>query len=256
MQAVILAAGQGLRMNGSLNGKPKCLVDVGGHALLEHQLAALRSLGVREVCVVIGHGAGAVRALVGRDCHCVENERYRETNSLYSLWLVRDWVRGPFLLLNADVLASPEIYRRVACSPGNALAYDSRSGQEDEHMKVRLRAGLLEHVGKDLEREGCHGENVGILHFEADAARELFAEASALLAGGGANAWAPAAVDRIASCCTIQAVDVAGLPWIEIDYPDDLDLARRDVWPAICAAAPTVSPPPVTNGHGPLENAP
>ncbi len=243
-------------MNGSLHGKPKCLVEVGGRALLEHQLAALRSLGVSEVCVVIGHGASAVRTLVGRDCHCVENQRYSETNSLYSLLLVRDWVRGPFLVLNADVLASPEIYRRVLSSQGNALAYDSRSGQEDEHMKVELRAGLLEHVGKNLERERCDGENVGILRFEGAAALELFAQAEAMIASGGANAWAPAAVDRIAARFTIHALDVAGLPWIEIDYPGDLDLARRDVWPAICATFPSSPSLPSTPGGNGSESSP
>jgi choline kinase len=233
MQAVILAAGLGLRMNGSLNGHPKCLVDVGGRTLLEHQLDVLRGLGVREICVVVGHRAAEVRALVGADCHCLENPRYRETNSLYSLWLAREWVRGSFLVVNADVLASPEIYRRVAVAPGSALAYDSRSGHEDEHMKVRLDGSRLARVAKDLGREACDGENVGILHFDEDAARELFVQAGALIAGGWTNAWAPAAVDRIAERFRIQAVDVADLPWIEIDYPADLEVARREVWPAI-----------------------
>ena len=241
MQAVILAAGQGLRMNGSLGGKPKCLVDVGGRSLLEHQLSVLRSLGVREVCVVVGYGSERVRALVGHDCHCVENTRYRETNSLYSLWLAREWVRGPFLVLNADVLASPEIYRRVAGSEGNVLAYDSGSGREEEHMKVHLRAGVLERIAKDLEPERCDGENVGILRFDAEAVHELFAQVDALIAGGGSNAWAPAAVDRLAARIPIQAVDVAGLPWIEIDYPGDLDVARREVWPAILVTVPPAS---------------
>jgi choline kinase len=209
--------------------------------LLEHQIAVLRSLGVLEIAVVVGHGAAQVRALVGADCHCLENPRYRETNSLYSLYLARDWVRGPLLVVNADVLASPEIYRRVASSRGSALAYDSRSGQEDEHMKVRLDAGWLARVSKDLGRESCHGENVGILHFDARAARELFAEAGALITGGLANAWAPAAVDRIAARFRIRAVDVAGLPWIEIDYPGDLDAARSEVWPAILSGSPPLA---------------
>lgn len=255
MQAVILAAGQGVRMNGSANGKPKCLVDVGGRTLLEHQLAVLHDLGIHDVCVVIGHGAGAVRALVGTHCHCVENPLYRETNSLYSLWLVREWVRGPFLVVNADVLASPEIYRRVVDREGNALAFDSRSGQEDEHMKVRLRAGRLERVAKDLARERCDGENVGILRFEAGAGRELFAQAGAMIAGGLSNAWAPAAVDQIAARYPISAVDVAGLPWIEIDYPSDLDLARQDVWPAIRASVLPPGPPARSNA-GPPTNTP
>lgn len=236
-QAVILAAGQGARLNGHANGVAKCLMRVGGRSLLEHQLSALHGLRVSDVCVVIGHSAHEVRAHAGDVCSYVENERYRETNSLESLWLVRNWVRGPFVLVNGDVLASTEVYQRVIESPGNALAYDSRSGHELEHMKVRVSSGRLERIGKELPHRSCTGENVGILKFDARAARSLFAVTGALIAQGFVNEWAPAAVDRIAACFTIQAHDVAGLPWIEIDYPCDLIDARETVWPAICGTS-------------------
>ena len=32
---------------------------------------------------------------------------------------------------------------------------------------------------------------------------------------------------------SITGVNVAGIPWVEIDFPYDLDVARREVWPAI-----------------------
>jgi len=38
----------------------------------------------------------------------------------------------------------------------------------------------------------------------------------------------------------LHAIYMAGEPWIEIDYPDDLAQARERVWPRIslCAANP------------------
>jgi choline kinase len=39
----------------------------------------------------------------------------------------------------------------------------------------------------------------------------------------------------------IRGVDIADLPWIEIDFPDDLERARRRVWPQIShALTPTL----------------
>ena len=35
---------------------------------------------------------------------------------------------------------------------------------------------------------------------------------------------------------SIACVDVAGQPWVEIDFPEDLDSARRHIWPAIHAS--------------------
>jgi len=59
MEVVILAAGQGKRMRSVL---PKVLQPLAGRPLLAHVLASARALGVRQICVVHGHGGESVRA--------------------------------------------------------------------------------------------------------------------------------------------------------------------------------------------------
>ncbi len=59
LTAVILAAGQGKRMNSAL---PKVLQPLAGRPLLAHVLAAARALEPSSIRVVHGHGAEAVRA--------------------------------------------------------------------------------------------------------------------------------------------------------------------------------------------------
>ena len=128
MQAVILAAGRGERLGRLTRWRPKCLVEVGGRSLLQHQVRALRDLGIDRIAVVVGHLGELVRAAMASECEFIDNRRYAETNSLYSLWLARNWLDGPFLLLNGDVLAHTEVYGRVVRTPGTVLAFDSRSG--------------------------------------------------------------------------------------------------------------------------------
>lgn len=229
-QAVILAAGRGSRLG---EGRPKCLVRLGHQTLIDHQLAALRAAGVDAVCVVVGYGAGEVRAALGGRCHYVENTRFAETNSLYSLWLTREWVRGPFLLLNCDLVAHPDIYRRLVSTGGSALAYDSLSGDGEEHMKVIVRNGLLQDIGKRLDPARSCGENLGLLQYDARGARLLFEEAHELIAAGGERSWAPAATARLARRVPVRCVDVAGLPWTEIDFVEDVLYARCEVLPAL-----------------------
>ena len=53
MQAMILAAGLGLRMQPLTNNLPKPLLKVGKYTLIEHQLIKLRAAGVNKV--VINH---------------------------------------------------------------------------------------------------------------------------------------------------------------------------------------------------------
>jgi choline kinase len=183
--------------------------------------------------MVLGYRADEVCRVLGARCHYIINERYAETNSLYSLMLARHWVRETFLVLNCDVLAHPHIFRQLLATPGNALAFDSHSGMEEEHMKVVFAHGQLQHISKALPAAASQGENVGLLKVESWSIEPFFREAQAALALEGDNQWAPAAVQRFALNWPMGGVDIASWPWIEIDFPEDLEAASRHVWPTI-----------------------
>lgn len=232
-EAVILAAGRGSRLNGAAAGVPKCLLTVGDRPLIEHNVRAMQAVGIERIHVVVGYGAEQVMQTLNGMCYYVFNDRYESTNSLYSLWLAREKVQGSFLLMNGDVLAHPEIFRRLASEHHSALAFDSGSGCDDEHMKVRVHNGYLTAIDKALPTEDSCGENVGVLRFTSRAGEALFDEADRLVRAGHHSTWAPKAVNAIADRVAIRCLDVADLPWIEIDYCEDLERARAQVWPSI-----------------------
>lgn len=231
-QALILAAGRGQRcgLNGSTS---KALLEIGGRTLIEHQVASLRKLGVEQIGIVTGHAADQVRAVAGPRCEYIYNALYAETNSLYSLWSARHWLKGAFMLLNCDVLADHRIYELIGQASGSALAYDSASGNDDEHMKVTLDRGCLAHISKELNGHPIHGENVGMLKFSDTDAAALLREADKLVVEGATKTWAAAAFNRLTSHVAIQCIDIAGLPWTEIDYPSDLLNARERILPKL-----------------------
>jgi bifunctional UDP-N-acetylglucosamine pyrophosphorylase/glucosamine-1-phosphate N-acetyltransferase len=68
---VILAAGQGTRMKSEL---PKVLHPVCGQPMIAHSLAAARDASTEKPVVVIGHGAEAVREILGDTARCVVQE--------------------------------------------------------------------------------------------------------------------------------------------------------------------------------------
>jgi bifunctional UDP-N-acetylglucosamine pyrophosphorylase/glucosamine-1-phosphate N-acetyltransferase len=75
--ALVLAAGQGTRMNSDL---PKVLHEMSGAPLLAHVLAALEQLGVGRTLVVIGHQAERVRqAFPGAEVQWVLQAEQRGT---------------------------------------------------------------------------------------------------------------------------------------------------------------------------------
>jgi choline kinase len=240
-EAVILAAGRGSRLASFTTERPKCLVEIGGAPLIEHQLRMLEMVGIERVSVVVGYRADAVRRAIQGRASVIQNSEWEDTNSLYSLSLCGECVSASMLVMNCDVLTHPLALQRLLNEPGSAFLYDSSSGDADEQMKVELDGKRLTAMSKALPADRTHGENVGILHFEAEAAQALFRETGELLARGQRNAWMAAAVEGVARSLPLRGVDIADLPWIEIDFPDDLERACTHVWRHVtCALGPTM----------------
>jgi len=233
VQALILAAGRGSRLGQKSEQMPKCLLQLGHQRLVEHQLEILAEAGVAPVGMVVGYCADQIREVVGIKAEYIENTRWSVTNSLYSFWLAREWVKGPLLVLNSDTVVHPEILDRLLDEPGDAFAYDSDSGNAREHMKVRVEDGRLIDVSKQMPSAEASGENVGILKLTAETARDLFETAGRLVSNGHDRSWLGSGVQQIAKTHFLRAVDVAGVPWGEIDSCYDLELVRKSVLPSI-----------------------
>jgi choline kinase len=237
-RAIILIAGGGGRLRPLTDNIPKGLLDVGGRSIVEHQVACLRGLGIGEIALVTGHGGDKVRERFGDRVIYFHNERYRETNSLYSAWLARDFGRPGCLILNSDVLFHPALLQRLLSAPNpDAILVDLRSGLGEEEMKVVL--GENERVlglSKNLDPATAHGENVGMVRLGRQGAERFFDVADQEIQHHEWNHWVPYAVDRLCSIQLFHAVPTEGFPWIEIDYLHDLKAAREKVFPEICEA--------------------
>jgi len=238
MRGVILAAGRGTRLNGTAGDAPKCLLRVGGMTLLERQIGSLRRAGVHDIVVVVGCQADRVRQSCGPGVQYVENARFGETNSLYSLWTARSLLYRGFVVLNCDVLFHPGLLDDLlTASHDAALLVDYRAdGQPpfgDEEMKVKIRDGLVVDMAKTLPSEDADGENLGIVKFGPLGAPVVIDILDRVVARGGLREWAPKAFRAFARQHPLHAIGAAGRPWIEIDFPEDYQRAVGEILPAI-----------------------
>ena len=237
MRGIVLAAGRGARLNGTAGNLPKCLARLGGMTLVERQIALLRSCGVSEVVVVVGCEADRVRRSCGRGVQFVENTRFAQTNSLYSLWLARPLLLDGFVVMNCDVVLHPQlIVDLLTARHEDALliAYqDDTQPLGDEEMKVQTRRGRVVDIAKSMAADAADGENVGVVKFGADGARLLASILDERVAAGGLRDWAPRAFAEFARVRPLHAIGTRGYPWTEIDFPEDYQRARADILPAI-----------------------
>jgi 1L-myo-inositol 1-phosphate cytidylyltransferase len=239
MKAVILAAGDGGRLGLLTAQRPKALLPLVDRPIIDYVIASLAGAGLRDVVVVLGHCGEMLQEHLGDGCglgvrvEYVWNRQYRWGNAR-SLWCAREALaRDPFVLAMSDHLCSASLVRALCAAAGrrSVLAVDSSDlGPErtreatkvlvsPEHRVLNLGKGLL----------GWNAVDTGLVYC-VPAVFDLMwpdlrdGELSQVMA-------ALARWERAAG--GLEACDVSGRFWMDIDTEADLHLAesllRRDV---------------------------
>ena len=170
----------------------------------------------------------------------VENHQYAQTNSMYSLWMARPLLYEGFVVLNCDVVFPVVLLEDLLTARhSNALLLAYREADQpafgDEEMKVKVRCGRVTDMSKTMNPDEADGENLGIVKFDAAGAAALVDIMDRLVDAGGVRDWAPRAFAEFAKTHPLHAIGTRGLPWIEIDFPEDYRRAVREVLPLIDA---------------------
>ena len=117
MKAVLLAAGEGIRLQPITATRPKHLIQVGGKPILEHCLDALKANGITEAIVVIHYMGEEIRhyfgdgSKLGFKLEYVEQKNVLGTGNAASV--AEPFVKGAFMLVYGDLLFSAEAIRAV-----------------------------------------------------------------------------------------------------------------------------------------------
>lgn len=126
--AVLLAAGTGSRLRPLTNDMPKCLTTVNEIPILDRLVHCLHQYDFQHLIVVVGYFEQSIRNHLDKiagnlTVEYIVSSQYRTTNNIYSLWLARDKIHQPFVLLECDLIFNPPLLEgmllpdRIAVSP-------------------------------------------------------------------------------------------------------------------------------------------
>ncbi len=247
MRAIILAAGRGSRLKQAADRqRPKCLLQFGGKSLLERHLLLLRKAGVAEVVLALGFRHELIEAELDRlgwrpRPQIVLNARF-ELGSLLTVHTAAEPLTrgGEVLLMDADVLYHERVMDALAAGdrPANRLLIDREFEPGEEPVKLCVRDGVPVELAKQLPpdlRYDTIGESVGFFRFAEAEARRLAALVDGYVAAGRAHLPHEEAVRDLLKerGRAFEVADVTGLPWIEIDFPNDVARAASEVLPQL-----------------------
>jgi L-glutamine-phosphate cytidylyltransferase len=223
VKAVVLCAGVGSRLLPHTQYMPKTLVPVCGRPILEYQIEALAGR-VNGVILAAGYLGDQLEPFAGEQVSLVHNPEYLTTNSIYSLWLVRDHVRGQeFLLLNGDVLFDSAVLDELLSDRApTALLVDRRAPLVAGEMNVVVRDGLVVEIGKHIPLSRANGQSLQMVRFAPSDSELLFGRIEELVEAGDTGHFPTHAYERIFSRSAMSAVQRRGGTWFEIDTVDDL----------------------------------
>ncbi|MFC6905715.1 phosphocholine cytidylyltransferase family protein [Halalkalicoccus tibetensis] len=237
-RAIVLAAGQGKRLEPLTDDTPKTLLEVGSQPVLDHILDALEANGYEQVAVVTGFEHEQIEdhcaSREGLEIEYVHNEDYDTTNNIYSLWLAREYATDGFTLVNSDTLFSATSLGELQDADGSRLLVETDERLDDEEMQVAFGSEHIETIGKALDGgdtgvylDDGDGEYIGVSKFTADDAERLFEHIEEFIERDEVGEWYEAAFDELFEEREIGYVRVDE-PWAEIDTPDDLEGAREE----------------------------
>jgi choline kinase len=239
MKAIILAAGHGSRLLPLTLTTPKCLVKVGGRAILDHQLDAVADAGFEGAVIVGGYRVDQIAAHLaaresGLPTELVFNPFWSVANSIGSVWAARMHLGSPFALMNGDTLFDAAILRAALSNrdaqagSGVTLVIEPLVTPGLDDMLVEAHGDHVVAVGKHLVGHEATDRSLGLIVSTGGGA---YLEALRAVIGEdeGIHAYHHAVIRRVAETVGVRAVRVAAdARWQEIDRPEDIALWQDD----------------------------
>ena len=246
MNAIILAAGSGIRLGQHTQDIPKILLDINGKSILSRQISSLRNHGIDKIFVVTGYKK---EKHTRNDVEYFFNPKYSETDQLGSLMIAREKIFGDVLITFGDIIFDSNILQQVLASNADISiaidldwekSYDERSDNPKSLAdKVLINGKKTVQISAkeiSLESENEVGEFLGMIKLSTNGSeilRKKYEELEKSHVGKFHDAdslekskLVDILQELIENKIEISPITIDG-KWCEIDTPKDLERARR-----------------------------
>jgi choline kinase len=207
--------------------RPKAMVELGGAPIAERALRTLRDAGVDEVIAVTGFAPEAMDPVAALVTEQRFNERFAQTENIYSLWCARDVVEGGCYIVNSDVVFERAIARCLV-DLGDTAVLCGADRVDEESMKAVSRDGRLVRLSKEVPVD-MNPEYIGLTRVGPAQGPALARILERIVDQGELGVYYEAALEALAREEPVRVASVNGLAWIEIDDHDDLERARAGI---------------------------
>ena len=116
MEIIYLAAGRGSRLKKETKQLPKCLVEINGKSILEHNLNFLQNF--KRINIVTGYKSVLIKKklakykIIKKNINFIYNREFKKTNMVYSAFLAKPKEKV-IVICYGDIIFSSKIYNLI-----------------------------------------------------------------------------------------------------------------------------------------------
>jgi choline kinase len=248
MKAIILTAGFGNRMRPLTGTTHKTLLKIQDRTVIQWIVDALLENSVTDIVIVTGYHANALQSHLAQaypalQITYIHNERYAQTNNIYSMALALEHVAidSDVVLIECDLIFDPAVIRRLLASPHPNIAMVDRYRSGMDGTVVTVSGGVITEVSPP-HRQGSgfvfsdKYKTLNIYRFSKDFCAGPFRKLMTYYASViNDNVFYELVLGIIIYLqhATIHAEVLDGEKWTELDDPNDVSLARFQFDPSI-----------------------
>lgn len=236
--AIVLAGGSGNRLNPLTNGCPKCLIEINGVSILENALRNLERSGFEETIIVTGYLKDEIMNRFGsRLCQMkiiyVENKHYSKTNTMYGLWLARNYLEKGVVWMDGDIFFEEKVLKKVLNfdKAHSCWAVDDFTEEMDGAMLTVDECGRITNIRiineKTKEYKGIYFKSAGIMKMNSELGVLFSNWLDSDVEMGNVNIYCDLVLAKHLDDYPFFICDIKGLRWYEIDNYGDLERAKE-----------------------------
>lgn len=160
MKAFIFNSGSGSRMGELTKNNPKALVKLhNGESILHRQVRLLNDVGIFDIVISTGPFEDQIKTEMSdfstTRFRFVNNSKYAETNSIFSMYLCKDYFDDDFIILHGDLVFDSLILGELLAREGDICISNTILPLPPKDFKAKIVNNKLLKISVDIFDEDC-----------------------------------------------------------------------------------------------------
>ena len=174
MNAIILAAGKGERLQPLTNNKPKCLVELFEKSLLEWQIKIFQNSGITDITIVSGYKSDLINF---PKVTILKNEKYDSTNMVETLFCAKEKMLDSTIVSYGDIIFEKNVLESLINSSDDISVIIDKQWKElwrkrfqdplSDAESLVIEDGYIVEIGQKVNSyDKICGQYIGLMKFQ------------------------------------------------------------------------------------------